>query len=377
MTSPSLTRITLTILLTVSTNFAHAKPGFYSLEDPSVPPPVQQAADSVFEIFVLNALDKKTVNLTTDGDTFEAKVKAAGLKPEIETIIRFQIQYCRDHGFSESCDIYPDTDQGTAFLVDDGKTLWTNYHVVEDFVESLAELFHHPKWIANLTLKKQNLPVFLFNRAGQLVFAATTTGGRATVTVKPFSHQLTLPSIKGGYNASSDFVQIKISQSIGKPLALATTTPKEGDEMFLLGYPAGTGKYMEPDTPKDVIKDMVTRTPAPDSDGKGLKLMMGNIQPVEGAVTDPSLKGPGLPLWQMQSLTGLLDDRLDFYQLIVSDSDTTHGASGGAMLNAQGQLLGMNAGGGVTVVDGKVVQVTQRGIMLPEVLRKLRAAPQP
>jgi len=350
------------------TNSAGAEPGFFPVNTADVPVAVQKASDSIFEVYLVNAASKKVYNLFTELKDLRTKIEAAHVRPQVRKIIEFQIQYCLIERIFEGCDIYFDTVQATAFLIGDGQTLWTNYHAVENFVESLGELFHRPKWIANLTIASQNLPLSVFDQKGNLVFSATKARGRATLTVKPFSHSSTFSNIDGSYNPSSDFIQIKISSPIGKPLKVAAHDATVGEPVFLLGYPIGTGKFVEEGI--DPKEDFVSRAPAPDSDGQGIKLMRGHILPIEDLVQVEQYRDT--IKWKSDSRVGILDSALDYYQLIASDSDTTHGASGCPMLNFDGEVIGMNAGGGVIIEDGKVQRILQRGIRLPEVLRKLQ-----
>ncbi|MGZ6479079.1 MAG: trypsin-like peptidase domain-containing protein, partial [Bdellovibrionales bacterium] len=357
-----------------TTNLAMAAPGFFPVNDPDVPAAVKKAADSVFEIYFVNATSKKTFNLFTELRDLRTKVEAAHFRPQIAKIIEFQIQYCLIQRIFEGCDIYFDTAQATGFLVGDSQTLWTNFHAVEDFVESLAELFHRPKWIANLTIRSQNLPLFVFDQKGNLVFSATKARGRATLTVKPFSHTSTTPSLTGQYNQSSDFIEIKLSSPIGQPLRVAKSEAKVNDAVFMLGYPVGTGEFLEAGADAKHAAELVSRSPAPDSDGHGLKLMKGTLVPIESPFQSQS--DLDLQWWKIHSHMGFLDTELDYYQLITSDSDTAFGASGSPMLNLDGEVIGMNAGGEVINENGKVQRVLQRGIRLPEVLKKLEAQPQ-
>jgi hypothetical protein len=349
------------------TNFALAEPGFFPVDE--APAPVKKAADSIFEIYFLNVASKKTFHLFTELGDLRAKIEAAHVRPQIKKIFEFQIQYCLINKIWDDCDIYFDTAQATGFLVGDRQTLWTNHHAVEDFIESLAQVSHHSKWVTNFSIERQNLPLFVFDQKGNLVFSATKARGRATLTVQPFAADPKLTFFPDSHNQSSDFISIKLSSPIGQPIQVAKADAKVGDSVFMLGYPIGTGKFIEENVDAKHAAELVSRAPAPDSDGQGLKLMKGRLIPIEDLVQVEKYRDT--VWWQARSSMRVFERELNYFQLIASDCDTVFGASGSAMVNLDGELIGMNAGGETIAENGKVVRVVQRGIRLPEVLRKL------
>lgn len=370
----SLPLLVLVVTILVTPIGTQAAPGFYPLTSPNIPVQVQQAADSVFEIFVLDAQAKKVINLKTDRESFEQKISNAHLNSQIKSILHYQINFCLEHNIIENCDIYTDTAQGSGFLLQDGKTLWTNFHVVDEFVTSLAQLFHRPKWIAKLTLKNQNLPIFVFDNNGNLVFVAAKDADRATVSIKPFKGAMTIGLPYEEFDESSDFVQIQLSRAIGRPLPVAESghEAKLGDKIFIIGYPTGTGPYTEADSNDQQLTDLHARWPFPDAPGGLIRVSSGEVLPIEMLLTQNQPTAEQIQIWKKQSTLGFDMNGPDYYQMIASNADTIFGCSGGPILNGDGQVVGMNAGGKTKRIQGgTVVEVDERGIRLLDVLKKL------
>jgi hypothetical protein len=322
--------------------------GFYSLQTPGLPAGVAAAGDSVYEVRVVGNSQKgaRTIDVS-QGRGGVAKRKILRL-PESEidanskTVIVKQIEFCEGKELShqKSCPVFTENSEGSAFVIGDGASLMTAAHVVEhvmDIVEQSAEV---PKSLQ--FVKHQRVLIFIFNSSGQLV-------------VDPFFEPITLEKApretyvarirKNFYAEDSDYVTLRLSKPLGKPLHFAAAKPIVGQRVFVLGYAACTGCAM-PDNPEISALDLADRSPAPNSDGKGLKVSFGRVVPDLGLSDFFGMNPGSLRFWELQSM-------------LFSSADTQHGQSGGPVLNEAGEVVGVHGGGKTRRKNGALVRISR------------------
>jgi hypothetical protein len=322
--------------------------GFYSLQTPGLPAGVAAAGDSVYEVRVVaNSHNSARFIDVSRGRGAVEKRKILRL-PESEldtnskTVIVKQIEFCESQELShqKACPIFTENAVGSAFVIGDGASMMTAAHVVEhvmDIVEQRAEV---PKSLQ--FAKHQRVLIFVFNRSGQLV-------------VDPFLEPITLEKApretyvaqmrKNFYAEDSDYVTLRLSKPLGKPLHFAVARPVVGQRVFVLGYAACTGCAM-PDSSEISGLDLADRSPAPNSDGKGLKVSFGRVVPYAGLTNFFGMNAGSLRFWEMQSM-------------VFSRADSQHGQSGGPVLNEAGEVVSVHGGGQTRRKKGALVRISR------------------
>lgn len=119
------------------------------------------------------------------------------------------------------------------------------------------------------------------------------------------------------YAEDSDYVTLRLSKSLGKPLHFAAARPVVGQRVFVLG-----------------------------SDGKGLKVSFGRVVPHAGLTNFFGMNAGSLHFWELQSM-------------VFSSADSQHGQSGGPVLNEAGEVVSVHGGGRTRRKNGVVVRISR------------------
>jgi hypothetical protein len=365
--------------------------GFYRPSDPKVPQAIRKATKSVFEIYSLAPIPQATLNLRVlDAKYvndqlrlhFEEDMKAGLLpaNPKILEIRLDQVKQCRAHKQLEACEIHAVLSQGSGFLMGDGHSLWTAYHNIEALTSGIAEKNSLKVWEVFESLEKVNLPIYVFDSKGGLVFS-TLFESNAHVVVKPFDHHGLRDKEDASYRTSSDFAKINLSKPLGPPLVLAKQKSKPGDPTYLAGYPSATGpgRWMKED---DSERLLFSRAPAPDSDGLGLRVSIGeSLSRIEGlnrkSKSDDTYDASDVEWMISRAISQSKIDFDDLLQILYATNDTVHGSSGGPLLNARGEVLALSAYAGARMEEetDRVTFLTSICVDLLKVDERLKANP--
>jgi hypothetical protein len=315
--------------------------GFYSLQTSGLPSGVVTASESVFELRVIS----------DDGDTGQIMDVSRGrgakekrrilampesrLDANAKIVIVKQIEFCESHDVShqKACPVYSQSYQASGFVMGDGSTLWTSAHAIEpfmNFVEKTQEVSKRAQFA-----KHQRVGVFIFNNVGQLIvnpFVEAVTLGRAP-------RASNFARLAGNFYAQdSDYITLQLSRPIAKPLHFTVAKPVPAQRVFVVGYPACTGCVVSGSADGNPL-DFADRSPAPNSDGKGLKVSYGEVIPNDAAS-------------QFLGVSPLVLSNWDLQAMVLSNADTQHGQSGGPTLNEAGEVVGVHAGGKMQMTNG-------------------------
>ncbi|MEZ4815750.1 MAG: serine protease [Bdellovibrionota bacterium] len=221
-------------------DLTHAEPGFYSPDDPSIPLAVREASKSVFAI----ATKVPVVSDEFPASEYEEKKKfywgiksiASGVKVDlINRCISRKLPTCELSGFFGA----------TAFLYEDNKTVMSAFHVISSALPLNAYS----------TMKESDIPyyfsllgTFRFNFylmhitdwiTKKFAYVAQSEAGKGAVLESAGNTKIKLTNIFNETNLDRDFAQIKLEGTVStsSPLKRAAAQPKEGDEVFVVGYP--------------------------------------------------------------------------------------------------------------------------------------------
>lgn len=323
--------------------------GFFSLQSKGVPESVRLAGRSVFHLEILGGREEliQTVDVSED--------KGRELKQRISTkyrnkdftealVLIKQIEFCERAPRKEnqkSCTLNFDIRKSSGFIAGDANTLWAASHAVNAYLDLvlLGAKISKQKQLRN----HQRVAVFIFDAENRLVFDPYVD--KATILAPP---RLTKHAIatKRFFGDDSDYISLNLSKRIAPPLSFAREVPAVGNSVYVLGFPACTACALDGIVVDDPL-DFADRSPAPNSDGKGLKFTFGKILPLEGLEAFFDIE-PGTL------------QRMDLKHMIFHSADSHYGMSGGPTLNARGEVIAIH-GGGKSRVSHKVHQRISRG----------------
>jgi hypothetical protein len=257
--------------------------GFFESTDEKMPIAVRTASQSVFRIVVPTTDSLQEVD-TSFGAVYSLKmwISFNEADPMLRSVLIAQIDYCaREQGFFNSkekkCRIANSLNRGTAFLMNDGKTLWTAAHLLDRAFAA-----------------KDIAPVFVIDKDGKPFFDPYTQPSRITRPHPTASD----PHV--------DYARLDLPREIGTPLTLSPRAPRSGESVYAIGFPTCTNCET---TQK--IYDRSERTTGPNATGKDQRISRG--RPYAG--TRPPL--------------------------IDTSVDVVPGNSGGPGVNQAGQVFGV------------------------------------
>ena len=336
--------------------------GFFAVNDKQIPGTVQEAAGSVFQLMLLVAdesadsykLIKKSELKDKQNELRETINKHKELDGFEKMVMNKQIDGClnsADIKDDENCTLLFNSHRGTGFLAGDGSTLWTNAHVIESFVNAVAKL-------GNLSLEEQvanenSIRVYVFDHKNNLVLDPYKN--KVVIEQLPAATKYSAGSQKF-YAEDNDYVTLRLSQAIGRPLQWAKRTASINNAVYLLGY-AGCTDCKSPNGDKDDEEtrlDYSSRSPAPNFNGQG-------IVATRGSVIFPDDTVVGFYQMNKQQATQTASTILHY------TADSQRGMSGAPVLNARGEVVAIHRGGRSRKFSGKFYRISN-AVIPPAVL---------
>ncbi len=344
----------LALFLSPVTFSAATELGFKSLNDPSPPPSLRQAAKSVYKVIVaLEETPGEVRVMDLDGPQFReflTKLNALTqeqLTPHERIVVQKQIERCVRDNLRKTCPLFLSFQRGTAFLAGgDGSFLLTNAHIAHRFLQlkSLME----KKSILDLLKEPQFLPIFLFDQSGKLVFDPFLTPPGIIRYGQPSLHALLAGT--GWYGDDSDYVVIQLPSPLGQPLKIAKSITAS-EMLYRPGFASCTGCVAQPNTTDPQLN--ADRTPHGNSNGRDLYWTAGRSYTLTEAAV--FLKAP--PKYFENSHQ---------QNWVFFEADAQVGMSGGPILNSRGEVVGVFAGSKPMVSGYGAMKVLSRGVRPPE-----------
>ena len=291
---------------------AYAETGFLRPDDPTLPQAVVDASLSVYKVISQGGRFNRTVHTNNLEQINGAQTEFSA---EDKWWQKRQLQYCLRNA-EVACPIFDQMGEGSAFLLNQKTQLYSNHHT---FTEVLSALAKEAGQIDRASLKQHLIGLHLFfeliddttpafdsNKNNASLAFFNPDGGLLTGDIKVMNTPL---------GRLSDVVRIDLDYEMGTPLRFSKVPPKIGETIYLIGYPMET-------TDRKLVG-------ATDSDGNSLRISRGKVI--------------GLDDWKQRtgnnvdsSTEGLFKQRMIFV-----DADCEHGNSGGPLVNAQGEVVGV------------------------------------
>lgn len=332
---------------------AKAQVGFIDPRDPSVPTPLKDAAESVYEVrtaFISDLTeysDVKVVDISSDTQK-NAVLELINSLPspydhKDKAVMRAFIQRCERSNNKTECIVPTSLNSGSGFITGNGSTFWTNAHVLEKMLKT-KELTDETT-ISDLLNGTNNMPVFIFNKNGDLVF----DGLSEEVKFKATPALTNLTAAEGNFFAvDSDYVAIDLQKILGAPLKVAQNKSLSGEVISVIGYPSCTG-CKAPEGMDEI--EYLDRGQGRNAENCLEKIAVG---------TTISTQNFG----DLAQVNNALINMLDQESFIASTADSQHGMSGGPILNQNGEVVGIHTGGKSVVRNGTVARYS-RGVIPP------------
>lgn len=341
------------LLLALITFQAHAQVGFFDPRNPSIPAPLKQATDSVFEVrtaFIsdlTNYSDVKIVDITSDAQK-SSLLNFINTLPQPygekdKTVMRAFVKKCEREGTKDQCVVPTSLNSGSGFITGSGSTFWTNAHVIEKMLKSKAVT--NETQISDLLNSSNNMPIFIFDKNGDLVF----DGLEEQVKFKATPALTNLTAAEGNFFAiDSDYVAIDLQKTLGTPLKVAQHKSLSGERISIIGYPACTG-CQAPEGMDQI--EYIDRGSNMNAEDCLEKITTGLVMSAENFGNFAQVN---------RSLINMIDQEA----FIASNADSQHGMSGGPILNQSGEVVGIHTGGKSVIRNG-LVERYSRGVIPP------------
>lgn len=306
----------LSLVLSLISTPALAKPGFITALDPSVPAAVREASKGVFSLIVL-ADDESTYSHVSLA-TLEQQAQTWANAPDsqarrVAQVAQVYAQRCKAQRLS----LCPSPLSagaiagGSAVLIGaSGTELWTASHVFE---EPLRQALRSSGFsdVRELARRRWKFKTLIFNHEGRLV-------------ADPFSNPMHLSFAATGKiigrlepDLPVDQLQFELEKPIGRGLDAAPSDISAGVVTYSVGYPSCTGCSNQFASLTESLMSG-SRAPYRDATAYDHQLTVGHVLERRGLV-------------------------------ITTDADAQDGMSGGATLDEFGRVIGLNSAVNVSV----------------------------
>ncbi|HPI39810.1 MAG TPA: hypothetical protein PLJ21_03345, partial [Pseudobdellovibrionaceae bacterium] len=238
-----------------------AFPGFYDINDPSIPKKVQEATQSVYKIisqggdvdFVLNMKDSQLV-----------ESKLSQIIKEDRWFEKMQVDQCfKEH--NSICPVFKQVGEGSAFLLHNQVSIYTNLH---NFYETLSEQIKSLKSNDRAKIKSVlfNFPLFvkMVNQNKKPLFDLNTDTAYLNLSNPDFRlYDGKKDSMINDLGRLSDIIELNLTHKIeSSPLQISQNPIQKDETLYIIGFPSKTT------TRKTLFS-------APDSDGESMYISKG------------------------------------------------------------------------------------------------------
>ena len=291
------------------------KPGFYTVDQPEIPSKVKQASKAVFSLIVLNEDENTYPEIFSH--VLEEKFRTWSQAPEAHTrrvaqVAKIYLDQCKAESKAlcrAPLKVGAIAGGSGLLLGESGTEMWTAGHVFEEpFRQALQKIKSND--VQELVRRQMSFKVLIFDAENRLV-------------AHPFNNKMKLV-----YSASAEIVpranptiqidnlRFELEKSLGKGLEIAPAI-KPGTNVYSVGYPSCTGCAQKYGSIEEKLLSG-TRFPYRDASNFDHQVTLGQVLDQEGTV-------------------------------ITTNADAQGGMSGGAALDEEGRVLGINSAVGVSV----------------------------
>lgn len=291
------------------------KPGFYTADQDEVPAKVKQAAKSVFSLVILNEDESVYPEIFTH--VLEEKFRTWSQSQDNQTrrvaqVVKVYLDKCREEG-KALCRAPLSVGAiagGSGVLIGAGGTeLWTAGHVFEEpFRQALRRIGSGD--VQDLVRMGKTFKVLIFNSESRLVAHPYNNTVKLVYSASPSVVPRLNPEIK------TDNIRLELQKSIGPGLEIAAHI-KPGENTYSVGYPSCTGCTDKYGSAQERLLSG-TRFPHRDATNFDQQFTLGQVLGQED-------------------------------NLIVTNADAQGGMSGGATLDEEGRVIGINSAVGVSL----------------------------
>jgi hypothetical protein len=278
----------------------NAEEGMFRAKDTRVPGVIEIAGESVLQIVLMGNHPQEIPQSAYNSYLY------ANPGENFVTYLAIQrVKKCKED-YKVICEL-PYVSYGSAFVTDDGRSLWTARHVVE----------------AQLSGK---LAFELYNSDGEKVFDTSDSKDMATLSVVGREELVQKRHANvllddGLLKFTSDYAKINLNHALAiRSLRISNKKPKENEKVYTVGY-----------------ANIALRAPTAQSGVKTRsRVAIGTVKSSVGRVANEK---------PQEKQRRLASEQLTSQHLIIMDLDGIHGQSGSPVINESGEVVGIYIAG--------------------------------
>jgi hypothetical protein len=206
---------------------AQVQLGFYTENSDAIPDAVREARHKIFKIEVPYYYEAPSKD-------YEALLKFPNLYPESKETIKL-CQFAQ----KENCLILFGKVSGTAFLDEDPRLIWTNCHIVREWMRftTMGKVFSSTSHVREF-YKTVNVPLLLMSKSDG---ATIYSGQDETAELKVYSVSRSYEDVDGYCDQRDDLVKIELARPLSeKGLIWNKQGPVNNEVLFMGGFPMQT-----------------------------------------------------------------------------------------------------------------------------------------